>query len=58
MGIYFFTVRYGDTGALLTAMLKRVESEEGETRNIFARSIDSEDAALLMWMITKHYFPR
>ena len=48
------TVRSGDTGTFLSAVLKCEKAEEGKPCYIFVRGIDAEDAATLVQLPTLH----
>jgi hypothetical protein len=52
-----FAIRDGNASALLAAMLQSIQPKKRETRYVFAGSVNPEDPALLMWMITKHCVP-
>jgi hypothetical protein len=47
------TIGGGDACALLTSMLKRIESKKGDPGDIFAGGIDPEDAARFVEALQK-----
>jgi len=52
---HYSTVRNTNASTLLASMLESIKSEIGETSRVFV-SINSEDAALLLWPAVRDYY--